>query len=189
MAIPRPSHAQSTGASNHIYRALNVTSLTRAATRGWLRAGALVLPCALGRSGRSFTKREGDGATPGGRWQLTQVFYRPDRLRRPLTGLPVRPLRRNDGWCDAVGDRNYNRRVKHPYPVSAEHLWRDDALYDVIVVLDHNARPRIQAGGSAIFMHIARPGFSPTEGCIALRKRDMLMLLAQIGRKAWVTVG
>ncbi len=127
--------------------------------------------------------------TPSGRWRLVQVLYRPDRQRRPLTGLPVRPLRPDDGWCDAVGDRNYNRQVVHPYPVSAEHLWRADALYDVIVVLDHNARPRVQAGGSAIFMHLARQGFAPTEGCIALRRRDLLLLLARLGRNAWVTVG
>lgn len=188
MAIPRPSHAQSTSGKYGYGQILTVTSLAPMATRGWLRVGALVLPCALGRSGRRFTKGEGDGATPRGRWRLVQVLYRPDRMRRPATGLPVRALRPGDGWCDAVGDRNYNRHVIHPYPASAEHLWRDDALYDVIVVLDHNARPRMQAGGSAIFMHLARPGFSPTAGCIALRRGDMLLLLAKLGGKAWVAV-
>lgn len=189
MAIPRRGRAQSTAREKGYHPGLTVTSLSPTAPRGWLRAGQSVVPCALGRSGRRFTKREGDGATPNGWWRLVQVLYRPDRLRRPLTRLPVRPLKPNDGWCDAVGDRNYNRHVIHPYPASAERLWRDDAVYDVIVVLDHNARPRVQGGGSAIFIHLARPGFTPTEGCIALGRREMLLLLARVGRKACVSVG
>lgn len=96
----------------------------------------------------------------------------------------MRPLRPQDGWCDAVGDRNYNRPVRHPYPASAERLWREDGLYDVIVVLDHNARPRVQGAGSAIFMHLARPQYTPTEGCIALARRDMLRLLPRLGRRS-----
>lgn len=189
MAIPRPSRARSKGSENGYRRVLAVTSLARSATCGWVRLGSLALPCALGRTGRRATKREGDGATPIGQWRLVRVLYRPDRLRRPQTGLPVRALHSSDGWCDHVGDRNYNRHVAHPYPASAERLWRDDELYDVIVVLDHNMRPRIQGGGSAIFMHLARPSYTPTEGCIALARRDMLLLLAQIGRGAQVTIG
>jgi L,D-peptidoglycan transpeptidase YkuD (ErfK/YbiS/YcfS/YnhG family) len=110
------------------------------------------------------------------------VLYRPDRLKRPRTGLPTRPLRPDDGWCDAVGDRNYNRHVRHPYPASAERLWRSDGVYDVIVVLDHNTRPRVRGAGSAIFVHLARPDLTPTEGCIALSRRDLLLVLAKLGR-------
>jgi L,D-peptidoglycan transpeptidase YkuD (ErfK/YbiS/YcfS/YnhG family) len=134
-------------------------------------------------------KREGDGATPSGVWRLTQVLYRADRVQRPRTGLPVRPLKVDDGWCDAVGDRNYNRAVRHPYAASAERLWREDALYDVIVVLDHNQRPRVQGAGSAIFMHVARPGYRPTEGCIALARHHLLMVLANAGPETQVIVG
>jgi L,D-peptidoglycan transpeptidase YkuD (ErfK/YbiS/YcfS/YnhG family) len=143
--------------------------------------GSLALPCALGRSGLSARKREGDGATPSGTWRPLLVLYRADRVQRPRTGLPVRPLKVDDGWCDAVGDRNYNRYVRHPYPASAERLWRDDPLYDVIVVLDHNQRPRIQGAGSAIFMHLASPGFRPTEGCIALTRHHLLLVLGSAG--------
>jgi L,D-peptidoglycan transpeptidase YkuD (ErfK/YbiS/YcfS/YnhG family) len=92
--------------------------------------------------------------------------------------LPTRPVGRRDGWCDATGDRNYNRRVTHPYPVSAERLWRDDHVYDIVIVTSHNMRPRVQGGGSAVFMHLARPGYTPTEGCVALGERDLRLLLA-----------
>lgn len=189
MAIPRPRQRRSTEQRNGGRPVMTVVSLSRKATRGWLRFGPLTMPCALGRSGRAFTKREGDGATPSGRWHPLAVFYRSDRLQRPLTRLPIRALRRSDGWCDAVGDRNYNRFVEHPYPASVEHLWRDDAIYDVIVVLDHNRRPRMQARGSAIFMHLARPGYSPTEGCIAVSRRDMQRLLSRLGTGARLLIG
>jgi L,D-peptidoglycan transpeptidase YkuD (ErfK/YbiS/YcfS/YnhG family) len=165
-----------------------VSARSRSAARGWLRVGALVLPCALGRSGRSFTKREGDGATPSGTWKPVEVLYRADRVQRPRTALPLRALRPDDGWCDSVGDRNYNRWIRHPYPSSAERLWREDALYDVIVVLDHNRRPRAQGAGSAIFMHVARPGYRPTEGCVALVQPHLLLLLATMGRGTRVVI-
>src|SRR5262245_43476871 len=129
----------------------------------------MVVPCALGRAGSRVVKREGDGATPIGRWRVGEVFYRMDRLRRPRTQLPVRPLRRLDGWCDAVGDRNYNRPVRHPYAASAEKLWRSDSLYDLILTLNHNTRPRVQGHGSAIFLHVAGPGYPTTAACIFCR--------------------
>lgn len=137
--------------------------------------------CGVGRSGRCVMKREGDGASPIGVWRLVEVFYRFDRVLRPRTALPIRALRPADGWCDAVGDRNYNRRVRHPYPASAELLWRNDHLYDLVVVLSHNSSPRVQRGGSAIFMHLDRAGFAPTAGCVALTVRDLRYILAHAG--------
>jgi len=177
MAIRRRVNKPSEGLKRAYGRGLRVSGLSRSAARGWLRVGPLVLPCALGRGGRSFRKREGDGATPSGVWEAVAVLYRADRVRRPQTALPARPLNPDDGWCDAVGDRNYNRAVRHPYPASAERLWRQDGLYDVIVVLDHNRRPRVQGAGSAIFMHLVKPGYRPTEGCVALSRRDLLLVL------------
>lgn len=188
MAIPRPYPSDSTGVSGGCRAELRIIARSRAQTHAWLRLGSLTLPCAIGRSGRSFTKREGDNATPIGCWKLVQVLYRADRMMRPRTMLPVRRLRPDDGWCDAVGDRNYNRGVRHPYPASAERLWRQDGLYDVVVVLDHNTRPRMQGAGSAIFMHIARPQYRPTEGCVALSRRDLLLVLAHIGRGARLSI-
>ena len=162
--------------------------LSAGASRGRLRLGGLTFPCALGRAGCRVRKREGDGATPVGLWRMREVLYRPDRVRRPRTHLPVKAIRPRDGWCDASADRNYNRPVSHPYPASAERLWRPDGLYDVVVVLGYNDCPRVRGRGSAIFMHVAKPGFAPTEGCIALARPHLLRLLARLGRRSAVAV-
>jgi L,D-peptidoglycan transpeptidase YkuD (ErfK/YbiS/YcfS/YnhG family) len=167
---------------------LVVTGLRAGATVGLLRCRAWRLACALGRSGRRALKREGDGATPIGTFALRGVFYRPDRVPRPRTGLPVSPLRPDDGWCDDPEDRNYNRRIRHPYPASAERLWRDDHLYDVVVVLGHNDRPRTKGRGSAVFMHVAGPGLAPTEGCIAVPLSQLVRLIGGLERGARIRV-
>ena len=159
---------------------LLVRRLSDRATQGVVACGPLRLRCALGRAGVRACKREGDGATPRGCMALQGVYYNPARTRRPATALPVRAVRPNDGWCDAPDDRNYNRRVCHPYPVSAERLWRTDGLYDLIVVLDYNIKPRVRGFGSAIFLHVARPGFTATEGCVALKRSDLQKLLARL---------
>lgn len=168
---------------------LVVRSVSLRATRGVLQIGGLTFSCALGRGGRRARKLEGDGATPLGTFRLVEVLFRPDRGGRPSTGLPVKPIHRDDGWCDASLDRNYNRWVRHPYPASAERLFRDDGLYDVIVVLDHNTRPRIKGRGSAVFLHAAKPGLEPTAGCIALPVRDLRLVLARVGRGARIVTG
>lgn len=135
--------------------------------------------CALGRGGIVVDKREGDGGTPVGRFPLRQVFYRPDRLAAPpVTALPVRAIAPTDGWCDAPEDPAYNRPVTLPYPASAETMWREDTLYDVVVVLGHNDDPPVPGRGSCIFLHVARPGYAPTEGCVALALPDLLAVLA-----------
>lgn len=161
-----------------------VRSLSWRATTGRLTIGNLSFPCAVGRSGRKAHKREGDGATPDGCFAVLRVLYRADKVQRPRTGLPMLPLRRNDGWCDAVGDRNYNRPVRLPYPASAERMWREDDLYDLVVVLGCNSRPRVQGLGSAIFMHVARSDLMPTEGCVALRRAHLRQVLALMGRRS-----
>ncbi len=157
--------------------------------QGFIIFGSMKLKCALGRGGRSVAKTEGDGATPAGRWQLLRVYYRPDRLLRPKTRLPVVALRQSDGWCDAVGDRNYNRPVRLPYPGSHERLWRNDSLYDLIVVLDYNITSRRQMRGSAIFMHVASPVYKPTLGCVALARHHLLRLIASCNSQTEIDVG
>jgi L,D-peptidoglycan transpeptidase YkuD (ErfK/YbiS/YcfS/YnhG family) len=147
------------------------------------------MACALGRSGQRALKREGDGATPMGRWPLRAVLYRADRVSRPRTRLPVRPIRPGDGWCDSPSDRNYNRHVSLPYPASAERLWREDRLYDIIVLLGYNDRVRVRGRGSAIFMHVASPGLGPTEGCIALQLRHLRCILETARPGTLVRVG
>jgi L,D-peptidoglycan transpeptidase YkuD (ErfK/YbiS/YcfS/YnhG family) len=180
--------SQGRGTKPRRKRLLRVHTLSASATRGMLCVGTLRLPCALGRTGRRAMKREGDGATPMGLFTLCEVLYRPDRVQRPRVGLPVRATQRSDGWCDDVRDGNYNRKVRLPYAASAETLWRDDHIYDVIVVLDHNRRPRAKARGSAIFMHVARADDAPTAGCIAVSLGDLRRLLGMLGRRTAVYV-
>lgn len=167
---------------------LVVRTMSRAASRGVLEAGPVKIPCSIGRSGQKFRKREGDGASPSGSWRLVSVYYRADRIKRPRSALPVRPLRAGDGWCDAPGDRNYNRFVRHPYPASAERLWREDGLYDIIVVLDHNRVSRVQGMGSAVFLHCASPGLKPTAGCVAIPRADLIRLVGRVGpgTRIWI---
>jgi L,D-peptidoglycan transpeptidase YkuD (ErfK/YbiS/YcfS/YnhG family) len=165
-----------------------VRGLSGRAHHGILTYGNLRVPCLLGRSGRRPGKREGDGATPIGRFAVRQAFYRPDRLRRPRTGLSLKLLRLDDGWCDDPQDRNYNRHVRHPYPASAEQLWRDDGLYDLIVVIGHNDRPRVRGRGSAVFLHVAAPDRTPTAGCVALRLPDLVRLIERMPRGATLTI-
>ncbi|MGI9385295.1 MAG: L,D-transpeptidase family protein [Methyloligellaceae bacterium] len=156
--------------------------------QGILRLESDIWRCALGAGGIVSRKREGDGAAPMGRWRLREVLYRPDRLARPRTALPVRAMRAYDGWCDAPADRNYNRPVRLPYGASAEALWREDHLYDVVVGLGVNDRPRVRGRGSAIFIHLARPGYAPTEGCVALQRRDLLRILGHCDRRSIVEI-
>lgn len=136
--------------------------------------------CALGRGGISKDKKEGDGTTPTGCFLVRKVFYREDRLVKPITNLPAQVLTPEDGWCDDLNDSNYNKHVKLPYPASHENLWREDNLYDIIVVLGYNDDPPVSGKGSAIFMHVARPDYSPTAGCIALSLPDLLELLEEL---------
>ena len=153
-----------------------------------LTAGRLVLSCALGRAGPILRKREGDGGTPIGRHRVLGAFYRPDRIRRPATPLRLVAIRPTDGWCDAPGDRHYNRPVRLPYPASHERMWREDALYDLVLDLDWNRNPVRPGRGSAIFLHSARPGFRPTEGCIAVERRAIRRLVERIGPHTRIVV-
>ena len=137
----------------------------------------------IGRSGliAASDKREGDGATPLGIWPMRRVWWRQDRLpAAPVTQLPLRAIQLQDGWCDAPGDPAYNRPVTLPYPASAEEMWREDGLYDLVVELGHNDDPPVPGLGSAIFLHVALPGRDFTQGCVALPLADLLELLAQL---------
>lgn len=136
--------------------------------------------CALGRGGVIAVgdKREGDGASPAGLWPLRRLLYRPDRGHAPPTALSTRPLAPGDGWCDAPRDDCYNRMVTLPHGAHAESLWRMDGIYDLIVVVGHNDDPAISGAGSAIFLHLAREDFAPTQGCVALARDDLEALLA-----------
>lgn len=156
------------------------------ATRGVLIAGARALPCALGRTGPTVFKREGDGATPAHRvMRPLWGYFRADRGPRPASGLSLAPISVDDGWCDAPTHPSYNTPVRLPFAASHEVMRRADCLYDICVVLDWNMAPRGRARhrGSAIFLHMAKPSYPPTAGCIALARRDLEWLVARIGRR------
>jgi L,D-peptidoglycan transpeptidase YkuD (ErfK/YbiS/YcfS/YnhG family) len=133
--------------------------------------------CALGRGGIRADKREGDGATPVGCFTLRRVLYRPDHMAPPQTALPVAAIGPADGWCDDPADPAYNCPVSLPHPASHEEMWRQDGLYDVVVVIGHNDDPVMPGLGSAVFMHVAKPDYEPTSGCVALALPDLLALL------------
>ena len=146
---------------------------------GWFDLAGQKVRCALGKSGvrEAADKREGDNASPLGVWPIRRVLYRPDRGAALQIALPVKPIGPNDGWCDAPADPAYNHPVAHPYSASAEHLWRADGLYVYVLVLGHNDDPVVPGAGSAIFLHVARPDYGLTEGCVALAKSDVEALL------------
>ena len=156
--------------------------------QGWLTAGNVSVPVALGRGGIKANKREGDGGTPRGSFRLKRLWWRAERHPRPRTLLPARPIAHDDGWCEDPSDRRYNQPIKVPPGSKADRLARKDRLYDFIVELDHNTRPRIAGRGSAVFIHAARPAFAPTAGCIALDLVRLRLLLARLGPRTKLVV-
>ena len=151
----------------------------KATADGWLDLGDRRVRCALGPAGvvPAAAKREGDGASPAGVWPIREVIYRPDRGPPPATEFRVRAMTPDDGWCDDPADPAYNRPVTLPYPASAEALWREDEAYDIVVILGHNDDPVVPGLGSAIFLHLCKPGYPPTQGCVAIARADLEDLL------------
>jgi L,D-peptidoglycan transpeptidase YkuD (ErfK/YbiS/YcfS/YnhG family) len=137
-----------------------------------------VFRAALGRGGVRADKQEGDGATPSGGLPLRRVLYRADRGAPPRCAVPIEPIAPTDGWCDDPTHPDYNRMVRLPHAASHEELWRQDGLYDIVGVLGWNDAPVRPGRGSAIFLHVARPDFGPTEGCVAMAATDLRTILA-----------
>jgi len=145
------------------------------------RWGKQKFRCAIGAGGavHPINKREGDKRTPAGRWLMREVFYRTDRVMEPITKLPTRILHPKDGWCENPSDVNYNKLVQNPYRVPVDNLWRDEAIYDLFVPLGYNDDPVVAGMGSAIFLHVARPDYAPSAGCITLKKADLIKVLKE----------
>ena len=159
------------------------------ASTGILRWSGGEVPCALGWSGISDQKREGDGATPIGNFPLRRVFYRPDRLEKPETVLQTVALTETSGWCDDPDEKVYNTLIELPFSGSHEVMWREDAAYDVVVELGYNDAPAAPGRGSAIFLHVQKNNFSPTEGCVAVELPTLLNILkaVQVGESLTVS--
>jgi len=150
--------------------------------QGELSFGPILYPCALGKAGVTTYKKEGDHASPIGKYVLRDLYYRPDRLAKPVCTLPIHEISKIDGWCDDPEHPDYNRKITLPFTASHESLFREDSLYDLIVILGHNDDPPVPGAGSCIFMHVATADYSGTEGCVALKQSHLLELLAAIPR-------
>ena len=173
-------------------RPLSVITVRPAAgdqRRGWLTADGWTVPVALGRGGILANKREGDGGTPRGNFYPRQLWWRADRHPKPRTFLPVRPIRPEDAWCEDPQDRRYNQPIRLVRDQAGDRLTREDHLYDFIVEIDHNAAPRIAGRGSAVFVHVARPGFAPTAGCVALAAPALRQLIQRAGPRTRIVIG
>lgn len=166
-----------------LLRSVRVFASVRDPKKGFLVAGGAIFPCALGRAGIAVPKREGDGRTPRADLPLRRVLYRADRIGRPRSLLPLRIIGPRDAWCDDAADRRYNRLIDRPPGEAEERLTRDDHLYDVIVELGWNDAPVIRGRGSAIFWHLARPGFTPTAGCVAVEGHVFAKVLPRLARQ------
>ncbi|MDF1720033.1 MAG: L,D-transpeptidase family protein [Minwuia sp.] len=147
---------------------------------GFARLGRSTYDCALGSSGIVADKREGDGGTPVGTFAIRRLMYRHDRIGRPRTALPAQPILRTHGWCDDPGSPGYNRQIRLPSTFGHEELWRADGLYDLVLVIGHNDRPVVAGGGSAVFVHVARPDMAPTEGCVAFAFDALMEIITRL---------
>lgn len=169
---------------------ITVTPDSADKTRGVLAFHGQIYDCVLGRGGviAAAEKREGDGATPLGTWPLRCVYYRPDRLEKPVTALPLHVIEKTQGWCDAPDHADYNRLVTLPFDDSHEEMWREDDVYNIVVPLGYNDDPPVQGRGSAIFLHLMRPEKTPTAGCVALSLPDLYAVLAQCDSKTLMCI-
>ncbi len=157
-------------------------------SRGILRMNGEDYPCALGEGGVTEAKTEGDKKTPLGAFPLREVFWRKDRIPEIHTGLPKRALRTCDGWCDDASSPFYNQHIFLPAPEHHETMWRSDNIYDIVVSVGYNMSPAVPGKGSAIFIHIAREGLKPTDGCIALKKEHLLEILPFLNTKSHIWI-
>jgi L,D-peptidoglycan transpeptidase YkuD (ErfK/YbiS/YcfS/YnhG family) len=170
-------------------RSVAVRAASGKASRGWLVVGDRAIPVALGRGGIRANKREGDGGTPRGVFRPRRLWWRADRHPRPRTFLPVRAIRADDAWCEDPADRHYNQPIRIGSEHRGDRLMRDDHLYDFIVEIDHNTRPRIAGRGSAVFLHLARENFTPTAGCVSMTRAAITGLLRRLGPRTRLVIG
>jgi len=173
-------------------RAARAVTVRRSALdprRGWLVLDGSAIPVALGRGGIRANKFEGDGGTPRGTFRPLKLWWRADRHSRPQAKLPSHAITPADAWSEDPQSRHYNRPIKLDGQTPGDRLRRDDHLYDFIVEIDHNTRPRIPKRGSAVFLHLARPDFQPTAGCVAMTHGSMLRLLKRLGKTTRIEIG
>ena len=141
------------------------------------------LRCSIGKRGISIKKREGDKKTPKGEFRLKYILYRKDRIFKFKTKLKKIPINKKMGWCDDPNSDDYNKIINYPFKFSAEKLWKKENIYDIVIVIDYNLNPVIKNKGSAIFLHIAKKKYQPTNGCIAVNKKNIRLITSTINKK------
>ena len=156
---------------------------------GYLNYKNFKFRCALGKNGIGQKKREGDFVTPKGKYKLIKIYYRADRIKKVNSPLKKIKIKKNMGWCDDVNSKYYNKQIKINKKISHEKLHRKDNLYDIVVVLNYNINPIIKGKGSAIFLHIAKKNYNKTQGCIALKKNELLSLISKIKKNTQIRIG
>ena len=136
--------------------------------------------CSIGYNGLTKNKLEGDGCTPIGIFNISKILYRPDKISNFKFNLESEAIKKNDGWCDDINSEFYNQKIRFPFIQSAEHLYRDDDLYDLICVINYNLNPIKKGKGSAIFLHVAKEDYSPTHGCVAIKKEELFKICLEL---------
>ncbi len=143
--------------------------------------------CSVGKRGISIHKKEGDLKTPKGTFSLGSLFYRKEKFPKIVTKLKKIPIKKNMGWCNDVGSRLYNKLIKTNLKLKHEKMFRRDSKYDLVITVNYNTKKVIQNLGSAIFIHLTR-NYKKTEGCIVLKKKDLLILLKLINKKTKIKI-
>ena len=156
---------------------------------GYLKYKKFKFRCALGKGGIKQKEREGDFITPKGKFKLIKIYYRSDRIKKINSTLKKIKIKKNMGWCDDVSSNYYNKQIKINKKISHEKLHRKDNVYDIIVVLNYNLNPIIKGKGSAIFLHVAKKNYNKTQGCIALKKNELLYLVSKIKKNTQIRIG
>jgi len=146
------------------------------------------LKCCVGKSGVKKAKKEGDLATPKGTFKLGLLYYRRDRIKPPKCKIKKKIIRKNMGWCNDSKSDKYNKEINFPYKYSSEKLYKKENIYDLFLLIKYNTNPIIKKKGSAIFLHISKKNYQPTQGCVAISKKDFLKILPLIDGKTSITI-
>ena len=155
---------------------------------GYLKYKNLKFRCALGKGGVKKKTMEGDNITPKGIFKIIKIYFRSDKVKKIKTLIKKIKIKKNMGWCDDPNSRFYNKLINLPTKYSHEKLYRNDRLYDLIVVLSYNTNPIIKNRGSAIFMHIANNSYKKTKGCIALKKEHLIEIISKIKKNTKIKI-
>ena len=146
------------------------------------------LKCCVGKKGVSKNKLEGDFQTPSGKFNLGNLYWRSDRVKKPETKLICKKIEKNMGWCNDSKSKRYNREINFPFKYKAEKLYRRDGIYDILINIKYNYLTTVKKKGSAIFLHIASKKYKSTKGCVAIRKKDFLKILPLINKKTKILI-